>query len=67
MEYIKVEKTFTVNLVEAEVELIASLTQNCNPEESQEIKDTYLNLFVGMSRLLGKNIDDNGVWLPSIK
>ncbi len=67
MKSINQSKTFTVELTEAEVELIHELTQNCDPINRQTLKDTYLHLFVGMGRLLGKNLDSDGTWAPQSK
>jgi len=53
-------KMITVELSIDELELIHGLTQNCSPNESNELKQTYLSLFVGSGRALGKNFTDDG-------
>lgn len=60
MTHIKTNKKFLVELTSDEVRTIQGLVQNCNPEESEELKKLYLELFVGMSRLLGYDMKDDG-------
>jgi len=67
MKEIKTNKTYTVELTEAEVELIKGFTQNCGPDEYQETRDLCLGLFVGMSRLQGMDMTDDGKLRPQIK
>ena len=52
--------TYTVELTEAEVKLIRDLTQNCSPATNSIKADLYLELFVGMSRILGYDMADDG-------
>ncbi len=52
--------TYTVELTKAEVKLIRDLTQNCDPQTDHTQADLYLELFVGMSRILGYDIADDG-------
>ena len=66
MKEINQSKTFTVELTELEVELIHDLTQN-HPDPNGPVGKVYLGLFVGMGRLLGKNLEDNGSWAPQPK
>lgn len=57
-------QTITVEISIDELKLIHGLTQNCNPDESDELKQTYLSLFVGSGRALGKNFTDDGKFIP---
>ena len=52
--------TYTVELTKAEVELIRDLTQNCDPQNAAERAELYKELFVGMSRILGYDMADDG-------
>lgn len=60
MKHIKTNQKFLVELTTDEVRIIRDFTQNCRPDESNELKQTYLQLFVGMSRLLGYDMKDDG-------
>jgi len=59
MKELNQSKTFTVELTEAEVEAIHSVTQN-HPNPDSTAGKVYLGLFVGMGRLLNINLDDDG-------
>ena len=52
--------TYTVELTEAEVKLIRGLTQNCDPQTDSTQANLYKELFVGMSRILGYDMADDG-------
>ena len=66
MKELNQSKTFTLELTEAEVEAIHSATQN-HPNPDSYSGKVYLGLFVGMGRLLGKKLEDDGSWIPSSK
>jgi len=68
MKEIKQNKTFTIELTKDEVKYIQGLTQNSiNELENNDEASQRLIIFVGMSRLLGMSMDDNGMLLPSIR
>ena len=52
--------TYTVELTKAEVKLIRDLTQNCSPATNSIKAGLYKELFVGMSRILGYDMADDG-------
>ena len=52
--------TYTVELTKAEVKLIRDLTQNYDPQIDSAEADLYKELFVGMSRILGYDMADDG-------
>ena len=52
--------TYTVELTKAEVKLIRGLTQNYDPQMDSTEADLYKGLFVGMSRILGYDMADDG-------
>jgi hypothetical protein len=54
--------TFKVELTLEEVEYIRAITQNYigDPDEDYDESKIRLGLFVGASRLLGFNMNDNG-------
>lgn len=61
MKHIKPEvTTYTVELTKAEVKLIRDLTQNCDPQTDSTQANLYKELFVGMSRILGYDMADDG-------
>jgi hypothetical protein len=53
------KKTFTVELTKEEVEFIRGITQNPLTEVDYDYY-TRIGLFVGCSRLLGYNMNDDG-------
>ena len=52
--------TYTVELTKAEVKLIRGLTQNYDPKIDNAEAELYKELFVGMSRILGYDMADDG-------
>jgi len=59
----KEETTFNVELTKEEIMYIRSITQNSmvNPDEEDEgRKKLRLSLFVGASRILGFDVNDDG-------
>ena len=52
--------TYTVELTKAEVKLIRDLTQNYDPQIDSTQAGLYKELFVGMSRILGYDMADDG-------
>lgn len=52
--------TFTVELTKDEVHAIQGAMQNPPPHLSTEERSIALNLFVGMSKLLGISMNDDG-------
>lgn len=53
-----VPDTFKVELTRQEVEYIRNITQNSTKPEDEDMR---LRLFVGASRLLGYDMDDQGI------
>jgi len=66
MKELTKSKTFTVELTEEEVEAIHSVTQN-HPNPESQAGQVFLNLFVGMGRLLGKQLKDDGSFISQVK
>ena len=52
--------TYTVELTKAEVKFIRDLTQNYHPETDSVQAALFKELFVGMSRILGYDMADDG-------
>jgi hypothetical protein len=52
--------TFHVEMSRQELEFIRAICQNCVEDDSQENNEMRLKLFVGTSRILGWDINDNG-------
>ena len=60
MEHLKTKQKFVIEITQEETRILQGLVQNCKPDESDEMKQNYLHLFVGLSKLLGYNIKDVG-------
>lgn len=59
--------TFQVEMTKQELEFIQAICQNPMGDESPTDKDIRKNLFVGASRILGYDMNDDGSINRSVK